>query len=70
MSQEPSLPEPSILTFDTPEAAADACADRILDSLNQTRRDRGQAAIALSGGSTPRLMFQTMAQRSFHWREI
>jgi 6-phosphogluconolactonase len=60
----------SVLIFDSPEAAADGCADRILDLLNQARRDRGGAAIALSGGSTPRLMFQTMAKRSFDWREI
>jgi 6-phosphogluconolactonase len=62
--------EPSILIFDTPEGAADACGDRILDLLGQARRDRGRAAIALSGGSTPRLMFQTMAKRSFDWRDI
>src|SRR5579863_85306 len=62
--------DPSILTFDTPEAAADACGDRILDLLEEARKDRGQAAIALSGGSTPRLMFQTMAKRPFDWRGI
>jgi len=70
MSRDSSLQEPSVLIFDSPEAAADACADRILDLLSQARKERGQAAIALSGGSTPRLMFQTMAKRSFDWREI
>jgi 6-phosphogluconolactonase len=70
MSQDSSAQAPSILIFDTAEAAADACADRILDLLGQARRERGRASVALSGGSTPRLMFRTMAKRPFDWRDI
>lgn len=62
--------DPSILIFDTAEAAAAACGDRILELLGRARKDRGEASIAFSGGTTPRLMFQTMAKRSFDWRGI
>ena len=34
--------EPSILIFDTPEGAADACGDRILDLLGQARQSGGK----------------------------
>ena len=60
----------AILTFDTPQGAAEACGDRILEILDQARRERGGATLAVSGGSTPRLMFEAMAKRSFDWRDI
>jgi len=59
-----------VLIFDDPQAAAEACGDRILEILAQARRERGSAAIAVSGGSTPRLMFEAMAKRPFDWRNI
>jgi 6-phosphogluconolactonase len=62
--------DPSILIFEGPPAAAEACGDRILEILDQARRDRGSATMAVSGGSTPRLMFQSMAKRPFDWRDI
>jgi 6-phosphogluconolactonase len=62
--------DPAILILDDPPAAAEACGDRILEILDQARLDRGNATIAVSGGSTPRLMFQAMAKRSFDWRGI
>jgi 6-phosphogluconolactonase len=58
------------LIFDTPQEAAEACGDRILEILDQARRDRGMATLAVSGGSTPRLMFQAMAKRSFDWSAV
>jgi 6-phosphogluconolactonase len=62
--------DPSILIFDNPQEAAEACGDRILEILDQARRDRGNATIAVSGGTTPRLMFEAMAKRPFDWRDI
>ena len=62
--------DPSILTFDTPLAAAEACGDCTLEILDQARKERGVATVAVSGGSTPRLMFQSMAKRSFDWKNI
>lgn len=60
----------SILIFDTVLEAAEACGDRTLELLAQARKERGSATLAVSGGSTPRLMFQSMAKRPFDWRGI
>ena len=62
--------DPTTLIFDTPLAAAVACGDRTLELLDQARRERGMATLAVSGGSTPRLMFQSMAKRSFAWSNV
>jgi 6-phosphogluconolactonase len=62
--------DPAILIFETSQAAAEACGDRILEILNRTREARGTATLAVSGGSTPRLMFQSMARRTFDWSGV
>jgi 6-phosphogluconolactonase len=62
--------DPSVLIFDTPQQAAEACGDRILELLAEARNARGWASLALSGGSTPRLMFQAMAKRPFSWAGV
>jgi 6-phosphogluconolactonase len=62
--------DPIVLTFDTPLEAAVACGDRTLEILNEARRERGSASLAVSGGGTPRLMFQSMASRKFEWNDI
>jgi len=62
--------DPTVLIFDTTSEAATACGDRTLELLDQARRERGVATLAVSGGSTPRLMFQSMATRTFDWKGI
>jgi 6-phosphogluconolactonase len=61
---------PEILTFDSPLAAAQACGDKILQLIDAARRERGLATLAVSGGHTPRLMFEWMAPRPFDWSGI
>ncbi|HWD98097.1 MAG TPA: 6-phosphogluconolactonase, partial [Bryobacteraceae bacterium] len=56
--------------FPDAQAAADACGDAILKYLDEARKLRGSATLAVSGGSTPRLMFQTMAKLGFDWSHI
>ncbi len=60
----------TIFRFATAEAAAVACGDRIFELLDAARRERGIATIAISGGSTPRLMLQSMASQDFDWSGI
>lgn len=60
----------AVRKFHDAQSAADACADAILGALDEARRARGSATLAVSGGSTPRLMFQTMAKRGFDWSRI
>jgi 6-phosphogluconolactonase len=51
-------------------AAAQACAKYILGVLEEARAARGQATMALSGGSTPKLLFHQMAASNFPWDGI
>jgi 6-phosphogluconolactonase len=51
-------------------AAAQACARYILDVLEEARAEGKQASIALSGGSTPKLLFEHMAASGFQWDGI
>ncbi len=51
---------------DPPEAAA-ACCRKILDLLKETLANRDRAALAVSGGSTPKLLFAEMAKSGFDW---
>ena len=51
-------------------AAAEACGADILESLETARRARGTATLAVSGGSTPRIMFEWMAKQDFAWHDV
>ena len=54
----------------TKQAAAEAAAAHILERLASTRRASGRATLAVSGGSTPELMFEAMAATDFDWTGI
>ena len=51
-------------------AAAKAAADHILRSLTTALGERPLATIAVSGGSTPKLMFEAMAAAEFDWSRV
>ncbi|HEY4089119.1 MAG TPA: 6-phosphogluconolactonase [Bryobacteraceae bacterium] len=59
-----------IFRYPTALEAAEACGDRILALLNDARQARGVAMLAISGGSTPKLMFEWMARREFDWNGV
>jgi 6-phosphogluconolactonase len=50
--------------------AAEACAKHILTLLEATLASRPQATLAISGGSSPRLMFEIFAQTKFAWDRV
>ncbi len=52
------------------EAAAAACSDFIFSRLRQAVDDRGTASIAVSGGKTPKLLFQHMCGWDFPWEKL
>jgi len=52
-----------LIIRDTAQQAADACAERVLELL-QSLTLSGRATFAVSGGSTPKLMFQSLAELS------
>ncbi len=61
---------PTLRIYETSEKAAHACAAHILDCLGEDLRSHPRATIALSGGSTPRLLFSRMAQADFDWTRV
>jgi len=50
--------------------AATACATRIFALLEEATASVKPATLAISGGSTPKLMFEVMAQRRFAWDKV
>jgi 6-phosphogluconolactonase len=57
-------------TFPDPNAAALACAAHIVEHLDDAMAARGYATLALSGGSTPKLMFAQMATSRLGWDRV
>jgi 6-phosphogluconolactonase len=52
------------------QTAAQACGAVIFGLLEGARRERGSATLAISGGNTPRIMFEWMAKQGFDWRHV
>jgi 6-phosphogluconolactonase len=51
-------------------AAARACAARVLALLGGVLSQRDVAAFAISGGSTPKLLFDQLAASAFPWERV
>jgi 6-phosphogluconolactonase len=54
---------------DSSEAAA-ACGQRILDLLAKAIATRKRATLAISGGSSPKPMFELFAKSGFPWEQV
>ena len=52
------------------QTAADQCAARIIELLEDVLATRELATLAVSGGHTPRLMFRKMAALPFNWKRV
>jgi len=53
-----------------PAAAAEACCHSILSLLEESLAGQEYASLAVSGGTTPKLMFQKMAATRFPWDKV
>lgn len=58
------------LIFENAQAASDACARKILELLQAALKSQPHASLAVSGGSTPKLMFAEMAKAKFDWSKV
>ncbi|HZS56113.1 MAG TPA: 6-phosphogluconolactonase [Bryobacteraceae bacterium] len=65
-----SKPSAALKIYQTPEQLADFCAAYILECLAQDIKAQSRATLAISGGSSPRLLFTRMAQANFNWSDI
>jgi 6-phosphogluconolactonase len=52
------------------QSAAHACANHILNLLKLALGKQDRASLAVSGGSSPKLMFQKMAATPFAWDRV
>lgn len=59
-----------IHVFSDAQGAAEGCARAIADRLNEAIAARGSASLAVSGGSTPKLMFREMCLLGLDWTKI
>ncbi len=53
-----------------PPAAAEACARHILLRLEEAASGHRDPSLAVSGGSTPKLLFQALAKSGFDWKHV
>jgi 6-phosphogluconolactonase len=51
-------------------AAAEACTHHVIDVLENVLAGQDLATLAVSGGSTPKLMFDKLAATKFHWDRV
>ncbi|HTQ55585.1 MAG TPA: 6-phosphogluconolactonase [Bryobacteraceae bacterium] len=57
-------------THPDPRAAADACARHVSAVLEQALDGQEHATVAFSGGSTPKLLFQSLVASGFRWPRV
>lgn len=53
-----------------PRAAAAACAQHVSALLEQALAAQEHATLAVSGGSTPKLLFQSLVASGFRWQRV
>jgi 6-phosphogluconolactonase len=56
--------------FATPETLVETFAGRIADVLAEAIQARGQALLAVSGGTTPVHLFQTLSEADLDWPKV
>lgn len=56
--------------YENAQAASDACAHKILESLERALATEPRASLAVSGGNTPKMMFAEMAKAGFDWSNV
>jgi len=67
MSQTSS---PNLRILANAQEVADACAAYILGLLSGALKEQAGATIAISGGSSPKLLFATLAKASLDWSKV
>ena len=59
-----------IVAYPSPQMMADGLADEIEGKLARAVAQRGEAAIALSGGSTPAGLYEALSKKRLEWSKI
>ncbi|NII12145.1 6-phosphogluconolactonase [Oleiagrimonas sp. C23AA] len=61
---------PTMHTYDSKPVLAQALAGRIAAQLSEAIASRGSALLALSGGSTPKLLMETLSGTEIDWSRV
>ena len=64
------MSEPKLHRYDTREALAEALAGGVAAVLGGAIATRGVATLAVSGGSTPKLLFERLSQIDIDWHDV
>jgi len=56
--------------YEDAQRASEACSQKVLDLLGLALQSKPHASLAVSGGSTPKLMFAEMAKAKFDWTKV
>jgi len=56
--------------YPSPELAAEACSNQVCARLEEALSGRSFATLAVSGGTTPRLLFERLARAPLPWNSI
>lgn len=62
--------DPSLIEFESRRACAERLADFIGSELARAIAERGTAAIAVSGGSTPEALYKELSTRALDWAKV
>ncbi len=57
-------------TYADPQSAAQACAQHITTLLDETLSGQDQVTLAVSGGTTPKLLFDELVKHPFPWAHV
>jgi 6-phosphogluconolactonase len=58
------------LAFDDLQEQSMALAEKIIDILSQAIINKGSASIAVSGGSTPKALFNILSNSTLDWEKV
>lgn len=58
------------IEFSSGDQLADGLADKVAQSLAQAIEERGQAVLAVSGGTTPKKFFHALSMRDLDWARV
>ena len=58
------------LIYEDAQTASAACASRVLELLAEALSAQPRATLAVSGGSTPKLMFAELAKAGWNWDRV
>ena len=65
-----SMPEANVHVYASAGEAARACAQRAAELLIKRLEDADHATLAVSGGSTPKMMFPVLAASAVDWKRV